>query len=144
MIGRPDYRGEDPGLAQLYYQAQLDIFLTCLSAYLHATALIGTAGVTAEDFLPYAIDNFDSLSSYLPAAARMIDEGRYPGDLANVTMMGATAGHIVEASRSAGVDLALPTAVKQYYDHAIAAGRGGEDFSSLIEVIRPAKSGGPQ
>ncbi len=26
VIGKPDYRGEDPALAQLYYQAQLDIF----------------------------------------------------------------------------------------------------------------------
>lgn len=32
VIGRPDYRGEDHALAQLYYQALLDIFLTSLSA----------------------------------------------------------------------------------------------------------------
>jgi 3-hydroxyisobutyrate dehydrogenase-like beta-hydroxyacid dehydrogenase len=69
VIGKPDYSGADPALAQLFYQAQLDIFLTSLSAYLHATALLATAGVTAEEFLPYAVDNVDTLSSYLTAAA---------------------------------------------------------------------------
>ncbi len=28
LIGRPAFLGEDHGLAQLFYQAQLDIFLT--------------------------------------------------------------------------------------------------------------------
>ena len=37
VIGRPEYLGPDPALAQLYYQAQLDYFLTALAAYLHST-----------------------------------------------------------------------------------------------------------
>jgi hypothetical protein len=45
-IGRVDFVGDDPALAQLFYQAQLDIYRTSLAAYLHATALIGSAGVT--------------------------------------------------------------------------------------------------
>jgi 3-hydroxyisobutyrate dehydrogenase-like beta-hydroxyacid dehydrogenase len=136
VIGRPDHRGEDPGLAQLYYQAQLDVFLTALTAYLHATALVGSAGVSATEFLPYAVENLDSLSSYLAGGARKIDEGRYPGELANVTMMGATADHIVGASRSAGIDVDLPAAVKAQYDRAIAAGHGKDGWPSLFEVIR--------
>lgn len=136
VIGKPDYRGEDPGLAQLYYQAQLDIFLTSLSAYLHATALIKSAGVPAAEFLPYATDNFNTLSYFLTEAAREIDEGRYPGELANVTMMGATADHIVRASRDAGIDLDLPSAVKAHYDRAIATGHGRYAWTSLFEVIK--------
>lgn len=136
VIGRPDYRGEDHALAQLYYQAQLDIFLTSLSAFLHATALVGVAGVSAETFMPYATDLFDTMSSYLTDAAREIDEGRYPGDLASVTMMGATADHIVGASTEAGIEIVLPSAVKAQYDRAIAAGHGADSWTSLIEVIK--------
>jgi 3-hydroxyisobutyrate dehydrogenase-like beta-hydroxyacid dehydrogenase len=136
IIGRPDYLGEDHALAQLYYQAQLDIFLTSLSAYLHATALLRSAGVSAKSFVPYAVDNFNSISSYLAEAAKHMDEGRHPGELANVTMMGATAHHIVEASAEAGIDIGLPAAVKAHYDRAIAAGRGKESWTSLFEVIR--------
>ncbi|MGH3918446.1 MAG: NAD(P)-dependent oxidoreductase [Pseudonocardiaceae bacterium] len=135
-IGRPDYRGEDHALAQLYYQAQLDIFLTSLSAFLHATALVGAAGVSAKTFMPYATGLFDTMSSYLTGAAREIDDGRYPGDLASVTMMGATADHIVGASTDAGIDVGLPSAVKAQYDRAIAAGHGADSWTSLVEAIK--------
>lgn len=135
VIGKPDYRGEDHALAQLFYQAQLDIFLTSLSAYLHATALVGSAGVSAETFLPYAVDNFNTISFYLADAARNIDSGDHPGDLANVTMMGATADHIAGASAAAGIDAGLPDAVKALYDSAIARGHGRDSWTSLFEVI---------
>ncbi|KAA2254477.1 NAD(P)-dependent oxidoreductase [Solihabitans fulvus] len=136
VIGRPEYRGEDHALAQLYYQAQLDIFLTSLSAYLHAVALVGSAGVSAEEFAPYAVDNLNSLSMYVAQAAKNIDSGQHPGDLANAAMMGATADHILGASRAAGIDLELPGTVKAHYDRAIAAGHGADSWTSLFEVIR--------
>ena len=137
LIARPDYRGEDPGLAQLFYQAQLDVFLTSLSGYLHATALLRSAGVPAETFAPYAIETFTSISQIaaLADAAGAIDAGEHPGDLASVTMMGATADHIVGASREAGIDAALPEAIKAQYDRAIAAGHGKSSWTSLIEGI---------
>jgi 3-hydroxyisobutyrate dehydrogenase-like beta-hydroxyacid dehydrogenase len=135
VIGRVDYVGEDPALAQLFYQAQLTIFLTSLSAYLHATALVGSAGVAPEKYVPWAAEVFDNLSYYLPEAAENIAHGQHPGERANIVMMGATADHIVGASTEAKLDLALPQAVKSLYDRAIAAGRGGETWTSLYEVI---------
>ncbi|QNL51019.1 NAD(P)-dependent oxidoreductase [Olivibacter sp. SDN3] len=138
LIGKPDYVGEDPGLAQLFYQAQLDIFLTSLSAYLHATALVGSAGISAKAFLPYAIEMFENLPAIggLTEAADHIDMGVYPGDMANIIMMGATADHIVGASRSAGLNAGLPGAVKALYDRTIATGHGRDGWPSLIEAIK--------
>jgi 3-hydroxyisobutyrate dehydrogenase-like beta-hydroxyacid dehydrogenase len=136
LIGRPDYLGEDVRLAQLYYQAQLDYFLTALAALLHSVVLVGSLGVSAEEFLPYARDTVNSIAFYLEETARELDEGRYPGDDANAAMMGATADHIVAASRAAGIDTALPEAVKSLYDRAIAAGRGKESWTVLSEVMR--------
>ncbi|MFE0023774.1 NAD(P)-dependent oxidoreductase [Amycolatopsis sp. NPDC059021] len=136
VIGRPDYRGADPGLAQLYYQALLDLFLTTLSGFLHAGALLGTAGVSAETLVPYAQENLALASSLLAESAEYIDSGKHPGDKANVLMMGATAEHVHTASRDAGIDSALPAAVKALYDRAIAAGHARDSWTSLIEVIR--------
>ncbi|HEY3506895.1 MAG TPA: NAD(P)-binding domain-containing protein [Actinocatenispora sp.] len=136
VIGTPRILGADPALAQLYYQAQLDIFLTALAAYLHATALVGTAGVSAAEFAPWAADNLDSLSAYLPAAAAQIDRGEHPGTLSTVRMMGATAAHITEASRAAGLDTALPAAVRRLYDRAVAAGHGADNWTSLVDAVR--------
>lgn len=135
QLGRPNYLGADHALAQLYYQAQLDIFLTSLSSYLHASAMLKAAGVAAADFASYVVDNFNSLSMYVADAARNIDSGEHPGDLANVTMMGATADHIVGASRELGVDAQLPEAVQAQYRRAIKDGHGRSSWTSLIEGL---------
>jgi 3-hydroxyisobutyrate dehydrogenase-like beta-hydroxyacid dehydrogenase len=137
VIGRVDFVGENPALAQLFYQAQLTIFLTSLAAYLHATALVGSAGLASDTFLRYATETFDNLSYYRPEAAENIARGEHPGDGASIVMMGATADHIVGASTEAKLDLALPQAVKSLYDRAIAAGHGGETWTSLYKVIVP-------
>lgn len=136
VIGRPDYRGADPGLAQLYYQSLLDLFLTTLSAFLHSAALVGTAGVSAATLVPYATELLALAQSMLDETAKNVDSGTHPGDQANAKMMGATADHILAASRDAGIDTALPAAVKEHYDRAIAAGHGRDSWSSLIDVIR--------
>lgn len=136
VIGRPDYMGEDHTLAQLLYQAQLDVFLTSMTAMLHGIALARSAGVTAERFAPYLADNVSTLSLYVSEMAKHVDSGEHPGDLANVTMMGATAAHVLGATEAAGIDAELPRAVKSLYDRAIAAGHGKDSFTALVNVIR--------
>ncbi|WP_338886707.1 hypothetical protein [Rhodococcus sovatensis] len=125
-------------MAQLYYQAQLTVFLTSLSAILHATALVNTAGVTASDFVPEALDMIAAIPAIVgPGLGTSIDARSYPGDLSTVTMMGATAAHITETSRSLGIPAGLPAAVEALYDAAIARGHGADDGASVIEVLRP-------
>lgn len=136
LIGRPDYVGEDHSLAQLYYQAQLDMFLTALAGMLHGVALVGSAGVTAEQFAPYLADLASSLSMYVDETVRQVDSGEHPGDQANVLMMGATADHIVGATEAAGLDTALPKAVQSLYHRAIEAGHGRDSWTALVNVIR--------
>jgi 3-hydroxyisobutyrate dehydrogenase-like beta-hydroxyacid dehydrogenase len=138
-IGEPRYLGGDAGLAQLFYQAQLDVFLTTLSGLLHATALVAAAGVPAAEFLPQAIETIAGIPAMIgdrTETARLLDTGVHPGDLSTATMMGATAAHIVDASADAGIDLSLPQAVRSHYDRAIAAGHGNDNWTSLYEVIK--------
>ncbi|ONI72357.1 6-phosphogluconate dehydrogenase [Kribbella sp. ALI-6-A] len=140
LIGTPRFLGEDPGLAQLMYQAQLDVFLTTLSSLMHATALLGTAGVTASEALPELIGMVRGIPSIMEAGAENpgadIDAGKHPGDLSTITMMGATADHIVGASEAAGVDLGLPRAVQAHYRRAIEDGFGGDNWTRIIDGIR--------
>lgn len=139
LIGEPVHLGDDPGLAQLFYQAHLDVFLTALSSLLHGTALVTAAGVPAAEFLPGAL----TLLTEIPAMigdgaelARRLAAGEHPGELSTVLMMGATADHIVRTSETAGVDSQLPKAVKSHYEQAIAAGHGTKDWTALYEVIK--------
>ncbi|WP_281288785.1 NAD(P)-dependent oxidoreductase [Saccharopolyspora hirsuta] len=136
LIGEPHHVGADHGLAQLYYLAHIDLFLVGLAAYLHATALVGSAGVSAQEFLPWAVDNLTTNPQVLPAAAAQIDSGEHPGDLGTTRMMAASAEHLLQASRAVGIDTELPKAIKAHYDRAIAAGRGGDSWTGLIDVIR--------
>jgi len=139
-LGVPRYLGEDPGLAQLMYQAHLDVFLTTLSALMHATALVGSAGVPARDFLPEVMPTITGVPGMLAAGeddlGALIDAGEHPGDLSTARMMGATADHIVAASEAAGIDLTLPRAVQGHYHRVLDDGRGGDNFTRIIDGIR--------
>ncbi|MFD6177366.1 MULTISPECIES: NAD(P)-dependent oxidoreductase [unclassified Isoptericola] len=140
-IGEPRYVGADPGLAQLMYQAQLDVFLTALSALMHATALVGTAGVTAREFLPEALATLTGIPAMLAAgegedAGSRIDAGQHPGALSSTTMMGATADHVVAASEAAGIDLELPRAVQAHYRRTIDDGHGADGWTRILDGIR--------
>ncbi|MFC9238258.1 NAD(P)-dependent oxidoreductase [Streptomyces decoyicus] len=140
LLGTPKYLGEDPGLAQMMYQAQLAVFLTTLSGLMHATAMLGTTGMKARETLPELLSFVDSIGAILrageetPGAA--LDAGEHPGDLSTVTMMGATSDHIVETSTSLGLDLALPLAVQAHYRRAIDDGHGGDNWTRIIDSIR--------
>ncbi|MFJ2829719.1 NAD(P)-dependent oxidoreductase [Streptomyces sp. NPDC087263] len=140
LFGTPKHLGEDPGLAQMMYQAQLAVFLTTLSGLMHATAMLGTAGMKAEEVLPELLSSADSIGDILrageerPGAA--LDAGEHPGDLSTVNMMGATSDHIVETSTSLGLDLALPLAVQAHYRRAIEDGHGSDNWTRIIDSIR--------
>lgn len=138
-LGEPHYLGADPGLAQLMYLAHLDVFLSGLSALMHATALLGTAGLSASDVTPGLLETLSSISGMVVEGDEpwtQIDTGQYPGDLSTSTMMGASADHIVLASEDAGIDLALPRAVQGHYRRIIEQGHGAENWPRIIEGIR--------
>lgn len=140
-IGEPRFLGDDPARAQLMYQAHLDVFLTTLSGFVHATALVGSAGITAEEFLPEVMRLFHAIPDMIAedgvaALGARIDAGEHPGEVGNSVMMGATADHIEAASRSAGIDTALPRAVQAHYHRAISDGHGAEAWTRIIDGIR--------
>jgi 3-hydroxyisobutyrate dehydrogenase-like beta-hydroxyacid dehydrogenase len=139
VIGETRYLGADPGLAQLFYQAHLDVFLTGLAALLHATALVTAAGVPAADFLPDVMRTLTDIPAMVGSGAELaaeLDAGKHPGDLSTTLMMGATAGHILRTSERSGVDRELPAAVTSLYGRAIAAGYGAKNWTALYEVLR--------
>jgi 3-hydroxyisobutyrate dehydrogenase-like beta-hydroxyacid dehydrogenase len=139
LLGTPRYVGSDPGLAQLWYQAQLTVFLSSLSGLLQAAAMVGAAEVPIGDFLSDALDTLSAIPMMLESAddmAKQLDSGVHPGVLSTVRMMGASADHIVTTSEDSGVDTALPRAIRSQYDRASAAGHGSDNWTALYEVIR--------
>lgn len=144
-IGRPRYLGEDLGLAQLMYLANLDVFLTSLASLMHATALLESGGVTATAALEELMLTLVGVGEMLAVGGSpgaQIDAGEHPGDLSTATMMGATADHVVAASEAVGVDTALPAAVQAYYTWVRENGHGGDNWTRIIDAMRPQDGSG--
>ncbi len=135
-IGKADFRGEDPGLAQLYYQALLDIMFTSAASVLHAIALIRSAGIPAVTFGPYVQDFLAFLPELFQDVAEEVDKGQYKGAFNNMNMMAAGMSHVAQASRDANINTSLPQAIKQLYDETIRMGYGQDGLTSLIEILK--------
>lgn len=138
LAGHSDYLGDDPGLAATFDIAMLDIYFTGMTAFLHAAALVGADGTAAETFLPYAERITRLLEQTLAPLARDVDAGKYPGDEDNVEMELAAAEHILEASAARRISTRLPELVRSVLRETVEAGRGGDGFSSVIEVLKVA------
>lgn len=140
-LGSSRFMGDDPGRAQIMYQANLDVFLTALAGFAHAIALVGSAGITAEMFLPETLKLFEAIPTMIApdgiqALGSRIDAGDHPGESSSVIMMGATADHIVATSSSVGIDTQLPRAIQELYRRAIDGGYGSEGWTRTIDSIR--------
>ncbi|MFI7274394.1 NAD(P)-dependent oxidoreductase [Streptomyces sp. NPDC049879] len=136
VTGVADHRGEDPGLAALYYQLGMTMFWTVMLGYWQAVALAQANGLTAADILDHATDTAASLSGFLPFYAARIDKGEHQGDVDRLAMGTASVEHVLHTHADAGVDTALPRAVADLFRRGMAAGHADDSFSSLVALMR--------
>ncbi|MDG4858187.1 NAD(P)-binding domain-containing protein [Streptomyces sp. T-3] len=136
VITRIDYMGEDPGLAPLWYQLQLGLFWSSLTAYLHTLAVADANGISAEELLPYAAQTADSLSGFLKFYTPRLQAGSHEGDVDRLAMGVASVEHVVETARDSGVDAALPEALLGVFRRGMDAGFEGRSVTSLAEIFR--------
>ncbi|MFC9973318.1 NAD(P)-dependent oxidoreductase [Spirillospora sp. NPDC127200] len=136
VIGKTDYRGEDQGLAALYYQLQLDIFWTTTLAWLHAVAVADANGISAQEFLPYASGTLASMPDFIGFYTPRLDAGNFAGDVERLSMGVASIDHVVRAAEDAGVDASLPAAVLEVFKRGMAAGYAEDSATRLIEIFK--------
>ncbi|MEV4001159.1 NAD(P)-binding domain-containing protein [Actinomadura sp. NPDC049753] len=135
-LGTITHLGEDPGLASLYDVAGLAMMWSILNAWLQGTALLGTAGVDAAAFAPFAQQIAGVVAGWLPGYAEQIDRGSYPAEVSALETDARAMAHLIEESEAAGVDAELPKLFKAMADRAIAAGHGAEQYPVLIDEFR--------
>ncbi|MFJ9842781.1 NAD(P)-dependent oxidoreductase [Kitasatospora sp. NPDC101155] len=131
-----DYRGDDPGLAQLYYQIQMDLFWTSLVGYLHATAIAEANGISAEEFLPYLSSTAASLPGFQAFYAPRIAAGDHRGDVDRLAMGLAAIEHVRHTAEASGVDGALPALLAEVFRRGVEAGDGAASATSLVGRFR--------
>jgi 3-hydroxyisobutyrate dehydrogenase-like beta-hydroxyacid dehydrogenase len=134
--GQSEFLGTDAGLASLYELGMVDLFFASMAGFLHAVAMVGSDGVSARRFLPYAEQIVAILPETLNGLAHDVDAKTYPGNEDNLTMNVAGIDHIVQASQEFGIHTGLPEVIRALARRAIARGHGGDGFSRLIEEFR--------
>ncbi|MBE1579315.1 NAD(P)-dependent oxidoreductase [Amycolatopsis roodepoortensis] len=137
-LGDPVHLGAEPGLAVLYNTALLSMMYSSMNGFLHAAALVGSAGVPAAEFTKLAVGWFlpSVIGEIIKAEAPTIDDGVYPGEAGSLEMNVTTLKHIIETSQEKGVDTEIPVRNKELLDRAVAAGFGKSGYCSVIELWR--------
>ncbi|MFD3701538.1 NAD(P)-dependent oxidoreductase [Nocardia sp. NPDC058658] len=126
--GRATFVSPDPAVPVLY-----GIMWGLLNGFLHASALLGNAGLSIRDFTQQAEPSLTSLSSLFPMLANEIDNTEF------ATPYGALKHHLpslddlISESHTRGIDTDLPTYTRNLVAGAITAGHGHDSYSRLVE-----------
>ncbi|MEU0992044.1 NAD(P)-binding domain-containing protein [Streptomyces sp. NPDC005953] len=139
-MGSPRYLGSDPSLAVLYNAALLDLMYATINGFLHATALVGSANVSAVTFADLALNWFmpSVVDSTLAEQAPDLDKGNYPGDVGTMEMNLNALEHITRTCVEQGVHSDQPRLMKEIAERAIAEGHGGKNYLAVFEVFKRA------
>jgi 3-hydroxyisobutyrate dehydrogenase-like beta-hydroxyacid dehydrogenase len=130
------YLGGDHGLSSLYDVAMLSVMWSILNGFLQGAALLGTAGVDAATFAPFANQGIGTVTDWVSAYAQQIDDGTYPALDSTIDTHLAAMEHLIHESEFLGVNAELPRFVKALTDQAVAAGHGGNSYAAMIEQFR--------
>jgi 3-hydroxyisobutyrate dehydrogenase-like beta-hydroxyacid dehydrogenase len=129
----PLFVNEGVGRAPILHKAVLSGSLGAMLAFFHGAAMCRAAGLPIELYASALLaDLGDNLSLFTP----MLASRRYDENI-EATMEVWAAGHdmIVSTSEALGVDSALPHLLKRYFEQAIAAGYGEQEFPALSEIL---------
>jgi 3-hydroxyisobutyrate dehydrogenase-like beta-hydroxyacid dehydrogenase len=150
--GASIFCGEAIGAAAALDLASLEFSYAQLAGLLHGAALCAAESVPLEQFFTIAgtpgqllefATRHDFAADRTPidaasAAAAMARPRRYPRSVdATLTTHAAAITRIAAASRDAGVDGSLPTALHAVYGRAVTRGHGDHDLPALIEGFLP-------
>ncbi|MFE3880910.1 NAD(P)-dependent oxidoreductase [Kitasatospora sp. NPDC059146] len=131
--GCPTYLGDGPGLASLHDVALLAVLWSGLNGFLHAAALLRTAGIGATDFAPTAELLFDGIGAFLARYARQVDEGDYPAEDSALRTHLAAARHLLAESERRGLNPALPRQLTAVMEAVTTRGHADDSYAAVVE-----------
>ncbi|MCC3772016.1 NAD(P)-dependent oxidoreductase, partial [Streptomyces sp. UNOC14_S4] len=104
LLGAPRFVGTDPGLAALQDIALLSAMYGMFAGVFHALALVGTAGVQAEEFAPLLQQWITGMAAGVPHYAHQIETGDYAtGVVSNTAMQAAAFPNLLTTAESQGL-----------------------------------------
>ncbi|QSB05762.1 NAD(P)-dependent oxidoreductase [Natronoglycomyces albus] len=134
-LSRPEYIGEDPATANLYYQTMLNLFHPMLLAFEQARATIERWGEDPDRFLPFAQHVPKTLPDFMAFTNMMAKDGGW-GGVSELKMMHAGAQHVIDTSEQVGVDASVIRAVQDIYSRSLEASEKKGEPVPTYQTIR--------
>jgi 3-hydroxyisobutyrate dehydrogenase-like beta-hydroxyacid dehydrogenase len=133
--GSSEYFGDDAGMASLYDLALLSGMYVMFAGFFHGAAMVGAAGIPANDFATRAAAWLQTVVLAITQYADVIDGGDYslPGQQ---SLEFSDISDIVEASRDQGISTEIVDVVQRLIHRQIDAGHGRDGFARVIESIK--------
>ncbi|GGN25744.1 3-hydroxyisobutyrate dehydrogenase [Lentzea pudingi] len=135
-FGEPVHVGEDAGLAALYDLALLGIMWSAFGGYLQAVALMGSEGITPQQFTPMAVGFLNEMGALLPEMGEETQTKDYETDVSALDINVSGLHLLAEASEQQGLDATIPQALHSLFERAQRNGHGAHSIASVIEEIR--------
>ncbi|WP_257009928.1 imine reductase family protein [Evansella halocellulosilytica] len=140
--GNTVYLSPDPGVPMLYDLALLTMLYGVQQSWLHAHAMVSTAGISSKEFQPFVEEWFKNviLPGYSTSeAGLMLDEANYKTEVSNLHTNMLALEHIIKASKELSIPTDWMTPLKSSYDHLVAKGYGTDSPERAFELMKNHK-----
>jgi 3-hydroxyisobutyrate dehydrogenase-like beta-hydroxyacid dehydrogenase len=135
-LGTVHYLGEDAGRASVVDAALIAFFYGTMAGLVQCVNLATAEGVPIGDLLPISGPFFARfIANAVTETGERLTQRRYGEPQSSLdTHLGGIDLLVLGASREAGIDTAVVTAIRDSFAAAVAAGHGGEDIAILADL----------
>jgi 3-hydroxyisobutyrate dehydrogenase-like beta-hydroxyacid dehydrogenase len=137
-LGSTRFTGIDAGSTELIDAALISFYFSTLTGFLHGAALAEAAGVDSSDFRKLSEDCYANfITSSVKETMQRVAERNYAEPESGMsTNLGGIELLVLRACQEAGVNVDLPSAIRDIFVRAIAAGHEHDDIACLHQVMR--------
>ncbi|MFD0142491.1 NAD(P)-dependent oxidoreductase [Streptomyces sp. NPDC127129] len=140
LLGTSTYLGDVAARASLLETGLLASMYSMFAGFFHGAALVGTQGVTAEEFTALAVPWLKAMTTFLPGQAEFIDKGDYTTDVQSLAFNKGGLDHIIHISEDQGIGTDVMKPIAELIDRQVEAGHGDDSLARLIEGIKNPKA----
>jgi 3-hydroxyisobutyrate dehydrogenase-like beta-hydroxyacid dehydrogenase len=138
-LGTVHYLGEDAGRAAVVDAALIAFFYGTMAGLIQCVNLATAEGVPIGDLLPISGPFFSRfIANAVTETGERLTERRYGEPQSSLdTHLGGIDLLVLGASREAGIDTGVVTAIRDSLAAAVAAGHGADDIAILADLPAP-------
>jgi 3-hydroxyisobutyrate dehydrogenase-like beta-hydroxyacid dehydrogenase len=136
VLATSRFLGPDPTVAAVWDSALLGIGYSALLGYLHAAALLDTAGTPPSQFQPMVGQWLTTMAGLMSELGAQIEAGEYRNATSPVGLNRWAVAKLVNTSLVRGVSAEPLTTLRALLDRRVADGRADDSLASLYESLR--------